>query len=199
MAARAEILVVCTGNVCRSPFTERLLRAGLAAQWGAAAADVLVHSAGTRALAGRAMHELTSQQLSLYGGNAESFTARQLQPEMTRAASLVLALTRDRVPIVEGHPAAARITFTLREIARLLDGVPPADVSGDTAAERVRALTAIAAGRRGLLPPVPFEEDDVTDPYGGDPRRHELTAREITPAVSTLLRFTAPNDGGLKP
>ncbi|MDQ1714543.1 MAG: low molecular weight protein-tyrosine phosphatase, partial [Frankiaceae bacterium] len=116
MAARAEILVVCTGNVCRSPFTERLLRAGLAAQWGAVAADVLVHSAGTRALAGRTMHELTSQQLSLYGGNAKSFTARQLQPEMTRAATLVLALTRDhRVPIVEGHPAAARITFTLRE------------------------------------------------------------------------------------
>ena len=193
MGRRAEILVVCTGNICRSPLAERLLRAGLDAQWGPAAADVLVHSAGTRALAGRGMDEAASRQLILYGGTSVDFTARQLDAAMTRTATLVLALTRDhRVPIVEGCPAAARVTFTLREMARLLVDLPTSDVMGNTPGDRVEAMTKLAASRRGLLPPVPFTDDDVVDPYGGDLQRHEFTSGQIAAAVSTLLRFTAP-------
>ena len=193
MGRRAEILVVCTGNICRSPLAERLLRAGLDAQWGPAAAEVLVHSAGTRAMVCRPMDEAASGQLALYGGTGADFTARQLDVAMTRTATLVLALTRDhRVPIVEGCPAAARVIFTLREMARLLADLPTSDVAGDTPGDRVEAMTKLAASRRGVLPPVPFADDDVADPYGGDLQRHEFTSSQIAIAVATLLRFTAP-------
>ncbi|UER55299.1 hypothetical protein HJG43_12960 [Kineosporiaceae bacterium SCSIO 59966] len=45
-----RILTVCTGNVCRSPMAERLLRSGLAARCGEQAAAVEVSSAAVEAL-----------------------------------------------------------------------------------------------------------------------------------------------------
>ena len=189
----ADILAVCTGNVCRSPLTERLLRSGLDELWGPAAADIVVHSAGTRALVGRTMMPESEARLTNLGGNATGFTARQLTPDMTRGATLVLALTRaHRAAVVEGHPAAARYTFTLRELSRLLADVPAADITGDTAADRVRSLAVVAARRRGMLPPVPAEVDDVIDPYGRDAAGHDLAAGQIAPAVGELLRLLAP-------
>ncbi len=193
MSATAEILAVCTGNICRSPLTERLLRSGLDQLWGPAAADVLVRSAGTSAMVGRPMVAESEARLTMRGGDATGFLARQLETPMTRGATLVLALTRaHRAAIVEDHPAAARYTFTLREIARLLADVEPGDVPGDTAADRVRGVTGTAAGRRGLVPPVPAADDDVIDPYGRDGARHDLAAAQVTPAVSALLRLLAP-------
>ena len=189
----AEILAVCTGNICRSPLTERLLRSGLDQLWGADAADVVVHSAGTRAMVGRAMVPESQSRLLDRGGDATGFLARQLETPMTRGATLVLALTRaHRAAIVEEHPVAARYTFTLREIARLVADLAPSEVAGDTAADRVRGLAAAAGRRRGMLPPVPAEEDDVIDPYGGDAALHDLAAAQITPAVRELLRLLAP-------
>jgi protein-tyrosine phosphatase len=193
MSPVAEILTVCTGNICRSPLTERLLRSGLDGLWGPAAADVLVHSAGTRAMVGRPMVAETESRLVDRGGAATGFLARQLETPMTRSATLVLALTRaHRAAIVEEHPVAARYTFTLREIARLVADLGPADIAGDTAAERVHGLASAAARRRGMVPPVPAEDDDVVDPYGGGAARHDLAAAQIAPAVGELLRLLAP-------
>jgi protein-tyrosine phosphatase len=135
----------------------------------------------------------TVAQLDSCGGTAAGFAARQLDLEMTRSATLVLALTRaHRGPVVEHHPAAARVTFTLREIARLLADVPAESVPGVTAAQRVHAVTQLAIRRRGLLPPVGLGEDDVTDPYGGNLDRYRTTTAEILPAVQLLLRVLGP-------
>ena len=185
-----QILAVCTGNVCRSPFTEHLLRSGLAR---AGIADVFVHSAGTHALAGRPMVRESAAQLLSAGADDTGFTARQLDAAMVRAATVVLALTRaHRGPIVEQHPAAARVTFTVREFARLLAGVSAADVAGRTAADRLRSVVDLAVRRRGTLPPVEPQDDDVTDPYGKDISAHQLMAAQIAPAVATILGLVTP-------
>src|SRR5690606_4076566 len=64
-AMPATILTVCTGNICRSPMGEILLRANLADL------GVRVHSAGTHALVD---HEMTeqSQQLAVRLGATEA-------------------------------------------------------------------------------------------------------------------------------
>jgi len=45
------VLMVCTGNICRSPVAERLLRA----QTEAVGLPVVVHSAGTQSMVGHGM------------------------------------------------------------------------------------------------------------------------------------------------
>lgn len=49
MTDRPEILLVCTGNICRSPFMEYTLRDSLDR---AGVNDFVVSSAGTRAVVG---------------------------------------------------------------------------------------------------------------------------------------------------
>lgn len=184
----ARVLVVCTGNVCRSPLTERLLRAGLA---GRGVDDVEVHSAGTGALVGHTMTPQTSALLHRHAGDDDGFVSRSLEAQMVAEADLVLALTRaHRGAIVSLHPRATRYSFTLRELARLLplvDAVP-----GSTAADRVRALPQLAAARRGFAAVQDPSLDDVIDPYRRSDAVYEQMVGEVVPAVEALLDVVAP-------
>src|SRR5690606_19666664 len=81
------ILTVCTGNICRSPLGEVLLRARLSDL------DVMVHSAGTHALVGRGMPE-QARELALRhgasGADATGHKARLLTERLVQDADLVL-------------------------------------------------------------------------------------------------------------
>jgi len=50
-----RVLHVCTGNICRSPMAEHLMRAGLQQRLGGGAAAFEVASAGTMGFAGEPM------------------------------------------------------------------------------------------------------------------------------------------------
>lgn len=194
MPATARILVVCTGNVCRSPMTERLLRAGIDRAWSGSADDVEVRSAGTRAIVGWPMTDEIAAHVRRHGGATHQFGARQLSVEMLAQADLVLALSRaHRSTIVDLHPPALRVTFTLRELARATQALHVEDLLGATAAERVRSLAVVGAALRGTVPPPPSpEDDDVVDPYQQDAARYALTAGQIVPAVNGIVRLLAP-------
>lgn len=190
-----RVLVVCTGNVCRSPAVERLLATGLGAayrgkrQRGALAPAIEVSSAGTAAMVGAAMTPETAAIVAALGHDADGFQARQLTSSLVQRADLVLALTRDhRSAVVELHPAAVRRTFTLRELARLVALVEPSELpgAGATTADRLRALVPLAAVRRGLVPALPAD-DDVPDPYGRGEAAYRKTFTLLVPAVETLV------------
>lgn len=172
----ARVLFVCTGNVCRSPFAERLLVARLRAALGSRAAGVAVSSAGTGALVGSPMDPDTVAVLRECAGSEEGFVARHLEAAHVREASLVLTASRaHRAAVVSLVPRAARHTFTIREFARLAAAVDPAALDAASPldpAGRVAALAAEAAALRGTLPPVPPAEDDVVDPYRRPARVH---------------------------
>ena len=191
----ASILVVCTGNVCRSPLAERLLRARLDAA-GIGADQVSVESAGSRAMVGHAMSEQAAAELSQLGGDPAGFASRQLTAELVRAVDLVVTATlAHRSAVVALHPKALRYSFTLLELARLLE---TADLSslGGSPVERVRGLGAFGVGRRGLAGPA-LLGDDVVDPYGHSREVYAATTRQIAPAVETLVRaITEPRAKG---
>ena len=97
-----RILTVCSGNICRSPLAEQLLRAGLAGIDG-----VSVGSAGTVALVGEGMTP-EAQGLSVRFGAADAaaHVARLLDEQAIRDADLVLGLAREhRRAVVELVPA----------------------------------------------------------------------------------------------
>ncbi|MBP6133345.1 MAG: low molecular weight phosphotyrosine protein phosphatase, partial [Thauera sp.] len=74
-----KILTLCTGNICRSPLAEFLLRDRLAARGRAAT----VASAGIGALVGHPADETTQRVALRHGIDLSPHVARQLTPEIT--------------------------------------------------------------------------------------------------------------------
>lgn len=185
------ILTVCTGNICRSPLAESLLRLLLGGL------PVTVHSAGTHAMAGDGMTPQNQRIASDLGvQQPQTHRAKQLSLEHLREADLVLALGREhRRAIVELLPRASRQTFTLREFARLAQVVTADDLEqqrGSTPIDHLRGAVEAAALLRGTIPPLENpSDDDVVDPYRQSDEVYRLSADQLVPAVHTtalLLR-----------
>ena len=197
-AGMLNIIAVCTGNICRSPLAEILLESHLADL------DVCLSSAGTRARDGMEVtRETAGIALSLGAPKAriERHRARFLTKDVLGSADLGLALSREhRRQIVEMDPTFMRKTFTVRELARLLDDISNEELLGaaasaaDTSApnSRFSAMLRVVASRRGTVIPPAAEDDDVIDPYRRSPRTYELSAAQLTaalPAVERLARL----------
>jgi len=163
-----RILCVCTGNICRSPTAERLLRRELAQRLGAAAANVEVASAGTGAHVGEPIQEHAAALLRRAGADTSAFAARLLTEQQLDQANLVLAATRrHRAECATLLPTVVPRLFTLREFARLANAALPELTGIEPVEERARKLVVAAAGRRGVARAPSPSDDDVRDPYGG--------------------------------
>lgn len=194
-----RVLVVCTGNICRSPMAEVLLRARLHAE--GIGDRVSVSSVGTRAMIGQPMTRQAARQaldLGARWSDVVDHTARQLDEHALRTADLVLAMTRDhRRTIVQLRPQSVASTFTLREFVRLAASADlrfEADLGTD---DRVRSLmTRIVAGRGAVAKPAEASENDVSDPYRRGDAAYRRAAEQISPAVDVvagLLRAVGPH------
>jgi protein-tyrosine phosphatase len=163
-----RILHVCTGNICRSPMAERLTTSGLRERFGADADRFVVESAGTWGHSGSPMEPHALTILSGFGVDGADFRARELVAEHVAGSDLVLTATREhRAAAVVLHPRAAARTFTLREFARLVAAVDPAQLTAVDPVERAGELVRAAAATRGLIPPDAPKDDDLADPYQG--------------------------------
>lgn len=187
---RVFVLVVCAGNVCRSPLAERLLAAELGDGF-------VVASAGTVAPVGAPMSPHSAEQLSRLGGDPTGHRATRLTTSMAAGADLVLTMTEDlRTEVVQRSPAGLHRTFTWLEFAALatLPDLTPPDLtlpdlmpSGATTKQRVRSISAARArvGRSNL---------DVPDPIGKSVRVYAEVTDLITaglPAVAAQIRRIA--------
>ena len=188
-----RILTVCTGNVCRSPLAEQLLRARLNPS------IVTVKSAGVSALVGVGMPEPALEWANRLGvTDAASHVAQQVTVELIRGADLVLAMSREhRRALVELTPAATRKTFTIRELAHIAAGIGDdelrAEVAGSTdAVEALRAAVDLASALRGVVEPVASPDDlDVIDPYRQSAAVYEQSATQLAPAADAVAVFLA--------
>lgn len=149
------ILVVCTGNICRSPMAEGFLRAALASRIGDAAPAV--SSAGTAGWEGAgAMYE-SIRAAGERGVDIETHLARGLSAGMVQEADLVVCMAAEhRDSIARAWPEHGAKTFTLKELVRLLEGSP--------APGTIPARVAAAAAARDGATAGP--EEDVHDPLG---------------------------------
>lgn len=186
-----RILHVSTGNVCRSPITERLTRHALAERLGdPRAGGIVVESAGTWGHEGAPMEANAAAVLAEYGADASGFTGRELLDEHVICADLVLTATRDhRAHVISmGHSAGLR-TFTLKEFTRLVRAIDPATLPpvSEGVVARARALVRAAAALRGwLLAPTP-DADEVYDPYGAPMPFFRSVGDEIHRALEPVL------------
>lgn len=185
-----NVLHVCTGNICRSPMSERIMRTELERRFGAQAADFDVRGAGTYGgHAGQPMHPPAARVLTELGYDPSGFTATWLREPEIQWADLVLTATADHRRQVLGlEPRVLRRTFTLLELARLVAGVRPEELPPGTPAERLQALVELAVDRRAVDPPPHRGADDIDDPFEQAVEMYRGTAREISGAVEVVLR-----------
>ncbi|GII99200.1 protein-tyrosine phosphatase [Sediminihabitans luteus] len=176
------ILAVCTGNICRSPALERMLRRDL----GDA---VAVTSAGTSARVGEHIHPPIAEIMVGDGLSPSHFTARALTAaDVTDAALVLTATTEHRSEVVRLVPSAVRRTFTLLELARLVSTVPE-EALPDATTDRLAAIAALANAQRGRH--LGSWSRDLADPYGARPRKVATIYRELSAAEATVAAVLA--------
>ena len=186
-----RVLHVCTGNICRSPMAERLMREGLRQRLGDRADAFEVRSAGTMGYAGDPMQPFAHSTLGTYSVDGSDFVARALEPLHVEEADLVLGATRQhRGAAVTMNPRAARRTFTLREFGRLLSVVEAVGLPDDLE-DRARAVVEAAASNRGLVRADRPEDDDLEDPYMGPESGYVVCAQLVHDALQPPLDLIA--------
>ncbi len=188
-----EILTVCTGNICRSPLAEVVLRDRLRDL------EVRVQSAGTQGLDSAPM---TAEAQKLAAGLgvdpdvADAHRSRWLYESDLQTPDLVLALTREhRRRILDMAPSRMRRTFTVREFAHLASALSDEEImdaasaGGDDQAARLKAAIAAVADLRGRIPALSDQgEYDVVDPYRRSWATYERSAQEMLPGMEQVER-----------
>jgi low molecular weight protein-tyrosine phosphatase len=194
----ASILVVCSGNLSRSPFAEGILRRMLSERFGPSAPTV--SSVGTIARDGEPATLEAIAVASEHGIDVSSHSARRLTREDLAEADLVLAVSAEhRDEVARLDPQAITKTFTLKELVRLLEDLPDAERGGGREWLAARVAEADAHRRAG------FEgnpdDEDVADPLGQPLETYRAVAWELAAWSERLVAalFGATTTAGASP
>jgi protein-tyrosine phosphatase len=106
-----SILVVCEGNICRSPMAQGLLAAALP--------QVQVHSAGLGAMIGSPAEETAVRLMQARGIDISAHRATQITRQMCVQADMVLVMDADQRKRLEAmYPQACGRVFRVGEYSK---------------------------------------------------------------------------------
>ncbi|HTS17940.1 MAG TPA: ribose 5-phosphate isomerase B [Verrucomicrobiae bacterium] len=106
-----KILFVCTGNVCRSPMAEGLLRHMLRGR-----DDVQVASAGLGALDGLRATDVAAEVAAELGVDISAHLSQSMNADLVRQSDFIFVMTRQHQDALQTlFPSAAEKTFLVRE------------------------------------------------------------------------------------
>ncbi len=181
-----HVLFVCTGNLCRSPMAEALLRRRLDERGVDA---VAVTSAGTHASAGAAT-EIAATVAAEMGGTLRGHRATRVERGLLESADLTVAMTAGHVTdLVQEAPDLADRVFKLSELARLAGEHEPRG-RGESLTDYV---VRIGAGR-SERPWIQSRTDaDVVDPIGEGSTFYRRVAEQIDGLLAEIASRVWPD------
>lgn len=177
-----RVLVVCTGNTCRSPMAEVLLARHLAE----AGVDAAVESVGTIE-GGQPATDHGVRAMKSRGLDTSTHISRQVTVNDVDAAHLVLVMAGEHVVTITALVKDAfDKTFAIKDFARR-----GSTVDSSVGAGNLQALLAELGANRSRSELLRHDPDgDVADPIGRGRRVFDRTAGELdtlTQQVSDLL------------
>lgn len=174
-----HIMFVCTGNVCRSPMGELLMRRYLSGT------SITVSSAGTHALVGHPIDPSSGRLMDSVGIDSGEFRSRQLTRELAENADLILCFEEEqRNNIVDMAPAVVRRTFLVTDFANMCLYCAQHDlVKGLTVQERLNSVIEASSFIRPMIP----APRDVEDPFTKDFPVFRKAANQTNKAIWIIL------------
>lgn len=164
-----RVMTVCTGNICRSPMAQVVLRdrfeaAGLGGQ-------VVVDSTGVSDEEhGHGIDPRARAALEERGYAVDDLhRARRVGRDDVARRDLVLAMTAQHA----------------RALRRLVDGRP--DAAGVDVGERIRMYRSFDPDAPRVGPGEPESALDIADPWYGGPRDFEVSLDEIEAAADAIV------------
>lgn len=114
--SKFQILFVCSGNSCRSPLAEGLLRLKLPSRLQD---EVEVKSAGTLGIEGSPAARYSVELVQEMGGDISNHRSQSLTEELMRETDLVLAMASEHVDYLhEEFPQYRENVFLLKRFGR---------------------------------------------------------------------------------
>lgn len=190
-----RILFVCTGNTCRSPIAEHLMRSK-AAHAGVA---IEVDSAGVAAAEGIPISEHASIVLKNRGIESHEKRAKSVSEKLLQWADVVLTMTMaHKERLIQMFPDAMDHIYTLKEYAQ----------ENHSNRHEAKALEQELQMKLAMSKPITEDEkkqlselvhafmaEDVLDPFGGSVEVYEETAQELDALLDRVLERLKKESG----
>ncbi len=182
------LLLICSGNTCRSPMAAAILddllrREGLAAAYR-------VDSAGTSAIAGQPASPEALQVMAERGLDLSGHASKPISPELAEKARLILTMTRPHRDVVTRLcPAAADRTYTIKGYAGTAPQprASPGSRATPEPGQAPNPETAPQPGAAAAGVPGDQESEDISDPIGRGLEAYREAAGEIERAAAGVV------------
>jgi protein-tyrosine phosphatase len=198
----ANLLVVCTANIARSPLAAALLQVHVRAR--GLEDQVKIASAGTRAREGYAAAQPSVAIAAGWGVDLRRHRSQPVTDELLEGSDLIVTMTEVHRVALDGRgDGVSERCFTLHELRRLLHGVDLASspqassqaspqLSPDQGPDRptlaISERVAVAGRQAHQRRPVSVRSgrEDIPDPYGRDEEVYQAVATELVEVVGAI-------------